>query len=704
MPHQLIYTSAPRGLVAGRSGHCTVARSASLREALILQLEKFCYYQHLSLSGGQDRPIFASRIVDLRGARFHVLSRIQDAGLDFTGRTNFVAHHLVFAPEELHQSPTPPVILRDWPGWATSWTKEPQLLEHEDWSTLTALAGKTSLPAQTWQRVTGVAVNAFGLLETRPGASFLVDDQPDETVLQLFAESMELLEVRDPRRDFRIAAWQYTFTTSMQEQDNPADFRWRCIHSDNPAASRFTPPDCRPLSSIRSTKYTAEETALAGTGRQSPRFVTDPRDASIKEGEIAQFQARAEGIPNPAYQWFSLDRAGNTKALPGETGPELLVSNAPLGVSRYLVRATNSAGEATSIVATLSVEQKLRVTQPLAGADIASRDPASAGASYLRSEEEIERQRKRLQAERAEELFQKQQLRNRALFGILIVALIVAVGAFAWKKRTSRKSEKPTVVSKEETNPDTNKSMPQTLTDAATELGSDARSNAPHAPSQATGNKPASIQLKAEPEPTVNSLRRDNPRLPNGWTSEAIGALGYRDTSFVPNRFHLQTAAEGFFTNADNVLFVFKTNSSSEFRASLIAPTNDLSSLGNSGRGIMVRESCNPNSPFLFIGASSQKIVFAYRDSLAQFHREEFAMPANSQDPLIVRIQQEDNQATAAYCVNRSSDAWSSLPPVPIASTQPLLIGFALYSGSSSNALAAQFVDLTVKNEPAWNR
>ena len=105
-----------------------------MREALMLQLEKFCYYQHLSLSGGQERPIFSYRIVDIRGTRFHVLSRIQDAGLDFTGRTNFIAHHLVFTPEEIRQFPTPPVILRDWPGWVKSWTKEPQLLENEDWS------------------------------------------------------------------------------------------------------------------------------------------------------------------------------------------------------------------------------------------------------------------------------------------------------------------------------------------------------------------------------------------------------------------------------------------------------------------------------------------------------------------------------------------------------------------------------------------
>src|SRR5882724_3878359 len=134
MPLQLIYTSAPRGLVAGRSGHCTVARSAEMGESLMLRLEQFSYYHHLSLTGGQERPIFTGRLVEIRGARFHVLSRIQDAGLDFTGRTNFIAHHLAFTPDEIRQLPVPAVILRDWPGWVKSWTQEPRMLTNEDWS------------------------------------------------------------------------------------------------------------------------------------------------------------------------------------------------------------------------------------------------------------------------------------------------------------------------------------------------------------------------------------------------------------------------------------------------------------------------------------------------------------------------------------------------------------------------------------------
>jgi hypothetical protein len=358
MPLQLIYTSAPRGVVAGRSGYCTVARSATLRESVMLQLEKWSHYQHLSLSGGQDRPIHCCRIIDVRGTRYHVLSRIQDAGLDFTGRTNFVAHHLVFTPEEVREFPSPAVILSNWTGWAKSWSQEPQILDTEDWSSLKALHQIGLLPAARWQRLTGDSANGYGLLDCRSGIVLRVDGVSAEDVLGLMGESLELLELRDPSHDFRATGWQYTFTTSLQEQDNPADFRWRCFHSDNPAAARFTGQDCLELIKVRPIRVTEVEASLAGMGRQLPRFIEQPKKTKCFFAETARFKAVAEGVPPPTYQWFSVDRNNNGKELPGEIDSELLISSAQLGVSRYVVRITNSAGEETSEVAELSCERR----------------------------------------------------------------------------------------------------------------------------------------------------------------------------------------------------------------------------------------------------------------------------------------------------------------------------------------------------------
>jgi hypothetical protein len=450
MPQQLIYTSAPRGVVAGRSGHCTVARSAALREALMLQLEKLSYYQHLSLSGGQERPIYSCRVVDIRGSRYHVLSRIQDAGLDFTGRTNFLAHHLVFTPEEVRQFPSAPVILRGWSGWVKSWSKEPQLLENEDWSGLTTLAATVSVPAKIWQQLTGDAINGFGLLEARTGIAFRVDNVAEDQILALFAESLELLELRDARQDFRASAWQYTFTTSMQEQDNPADFRWRCLHSDNPASNRFAGPDCRPLSEVRALRVTTEETTFARSGRQPPRFTVQPQNIRSTEGETARLYAKAEGVPAPAYQWFSVDRAGNGQIIASGTAAELLVQNPPLGLSRYVVRASNSQGEVTSEVATLSVEQKLRLSQP--SLPSAARSPTRPAApSYVKSADDIDRQRRRIEAEQAEAQFKRGLRRKKILaVGGVILVLAFLAGAFWWQN--NRRQQLPVQSRTETTN------------------------------------------------------------------------------------------------------------------------------------------------------------------------------------------------------------------------------------------------------------
>ena len=128
---------------------------------------------------------------------------------------------------------------------------------------------------------------------------------------------------------------------------------------------------------------------LAGKPRN---LLREPQDSRITEGESAHFTAKAEGVPNPNYQWFSVDRANNGQVLPGETKPELIVSNPVLGISRYVVSATNSAGNAQSRVATISVEQKLKLAQLKSDAGTRT---AAKGVSYQKTAEEIERDRER---------------------------------------------------------------------------------------------------------------------------------------------------------------------------------------------------------------------------------------------------------------------------------------------------------------------
>ncbi len=657
-----------------------------MREALMLQLEKWSYYQHLSLSGGQERPIYSCRVIDIRGSRYHVLSRIQDAGLDFTGRTNFLAHHLVFTPEEIRQLPSPPIILRDWTGWVKSWAKEPELLENEDWSALTKLAASVSVPAKDWQQLTGDAGSGYGLLESRVGIAFRVDNLTDDRILGLFAESLELLELRDPRHDFRATAWQYTFTTSMQEQDNPADFRWRCLHSDNPASNRFAGPDCRQLSDVRAARVTNEETMFARSGRQPPRFVIQPQNVRSTEGETAKLHAKAEGVPSPSYQWFTVDRAGNGQIIASGTDAELSVQNPPLGLTRYVVRASNSQGDVTSEVVTLSVEQKLRLSQARPASDIQS-VARSTAPSYVRSADDIDRQRRRIEAEKAQEQFQR-RLRRKKTLAICgaILAITVIGGLLLWKQRGQNLGGKVIQATNQ------------------VSFGETATANPPRQANQT--NEPAKQQLNETP-PVANTVRESQSTkpqesrppegfgLPAGWAQILVGTVTNYRAECVdekpPLRFDLAAAALGFLTNSDNVLFVCRTNPGQEFKATLLKLGADSP---ESRTGIMLRESQKTNSAFLFVGASPRKIFAYHRDAKGTFSSHEAEIPKGAEgSPLILKFDQKDGQFTAAYTFN--SKVWSGIPGFVISAKAETLVGFAISSGSIAERATARVVEVS---------
>ncbi|HWD94080.1 MAG TPA: hypothetical protein VG938_17240 [Verrucomicrobiae bacterium] len=681
MPQQLIYTSAPRGVVAGRSGHCTVARSAVMREALMLQLEKLSYYQHLSLSGGQERPIHCCRLLDIRGSRYHVLTRIQDAGLDFTGRTNFVAHHLVFAPEEVRQFASPPIILREWSGWAGSWGKEPELFNLEDWSSLAALADGARVPASHWQQATGDAINGYGLLEARAGSVFRADGMTDELVLALFAESLELLDLRDQRRDFRASAWQYTFTTSMQEQDNPADFRWRCLHSDNPAANRFAGPDCRALSEMRASRVTNEEAIFARSGRQPPRFVLPPQNISGVAGETVRFRVKAEGVPTPAYQWFTVDRAGNRQPVAEAAGEELVVQNPPLGVTRYAVRASNSQGETNSEVVTLSVEQKGRGPRLRPPVETPAK-PASG--PHVRTEDEIEQQRQRLEADQQNRPVKKWPF---FIFGILF--LIGIAGIIALLRRGSEKTAGIATVQRHGTNVELSNLRPvqePTSKEVAKELPLSDRAETNDAIMTFSGATSGVADRASAP------LSDNIARLPAPWAARRIGNIPGATWAAAENGdFVVHGAGQNIDKMSDNFFFVQRSASGSmDFISRLKSAGREIASR----QGIMVRESIKADASFAFIGLSQTRIFWVHRDNSSnscQFTDVPIAPP-----PVYLRLTKRTNSVCGAYSTNGTHWTWLGTNQITVPD-QNYLIGLAVSSGDA-RSVATVFDQVTVKN------
>jgi len=182
MPEQLIFTSAPRGLKAGSGGYCTVAQSRNLRDGLILPLEQLSYYSHLALPGQESlakNPIIcAYRKLTLTGTEYRILTRIVDAGADHTGRSNYLAHHLIFE-NDWRNIPSPAVIFKSWQCWHKTWSHPAGYIEEDPTDELKALnAGKPYSP--------------------------------------------EFLEY----------GWQHTFTSFLQAKDAQSQFDWIGVRND----------------------------------------------------------------------------------------------------------------------------------------------------------------------------------------------------------------------------------------------------------------------------------------------------------------------------------------------------------------------------------------------------------------------------------------------------------------------------------------
>lgn len=334
MPWQLIYTSAPRGLLSGQSGFCTVARSGDLREALAQRLEQISSYHYLRVAeaavASRNPTVSAFRILDLRGTKYHVLTRIQPCGLDFTARTNHLAHHLVFQQGELAQLPSPATILQFWGGWLGSWHGEPRLVDDPSLPDIRASA-KPCLPAQTWQQMTGDAGRAAGLLESEyvRGCYLVCPPESEQKVLAMFCETLQLLNING---QFPLRPWRHTFTTFLQGEDNPSDFQWRACQEDTPAHQQALKRSAAliPLAAVR---VPGNSLVKAARGEQKPAAPA-PAAAPPESKLTLQRSAARKSWPvsTELYAPAAPRRAPTGKSARGLTIPVSSASLAAIGV------------------------------------------------------------------------------------------------------------------------------------------------------------------------------------------------------------------------------------------------------------------------------------------------------------------------------------------------------------------------------------
>lgn len=212
MSHQYIHTSAKRGLEPGKSGFCCVARDRSIPLDLIQELERLSRYE--SVTGAISPSILRYETCELRSGTYHILSRIQDSGVDYSKRNNHIAQHLAFLPHEIGFLPDPMTILLCWKGWRKSWNELPRILELEDAFDINELDTKQVISNHP-NEFPDLIVNGITWKRT------LLISAGEELAAAAWIR-LHLLHVTKELK------WEIPFSTYLLSSDNPDTFAWSC--------------------------------------------------------------------------------------------------------------------------------------------------------------------------------------------------------------------------------------------------------------------------------------------------------------------------------------------------------------------------------------------------------------------------------------------------------------------------------------------
>ena len=161
MADQLIFTSAAAGLRPGSRGFTTVAATGGMSPALWSRLEAISSYRlafNISDARASLNPINLAHVRLRVGDRtHHLLSRVAPAPADYSGRSNYLAHHVVLQPSERIDA-GPAAILNQPELMATTWSGPPRELPT---FTLPTDLCSTPAPCVAWRNATaGIAAGA----------------------------------------------------------------------------------------------------------------------------------------------------------------------------------------------------------------------------------------------------------------------------------------------------------------------------------------------------------------------------------------------------------------------------------------------------------------------------------------------------------------------------------------------------------------
>lgn len=231
MVQEIIYTSAEKGLKQGSRGFCTVVSTAGMAINLAERLESMSGYRQAFPMGdprASQNPVCYSHVTTrLAGRTLHVISRVADAGQDYSGRSNKLAHHI--AIESVTGITAGPArILRQSGVIVEQWNGE---VRHVAPRELPSMAVPTDVSLAAWKSATGDHGWAGVVAEqlTSSSAPVNVIFQPGTEVIVLVQEVIDLLPASQ--------RWTVTFCTYFTRLLAGTECQLRFVLNDTPEAA-----------------------------------------------------------------------------------------------------------------------------------------------------------------------------------------------------------------------------------------------------------------------------------------------------------------------------------------------------------------------------------------------------------------------------------------------------------------------------------
>ena len=276
MSQELLYTSSQKGLDPTKRGFCTVLATAGMPSNLSGQLERLSAYKHHFPAGSEEasqNPVALSHVTTrINGRLTSILSRVSDYKLDYSGRSNKLAHHIVLDSSECCDAgpawllKQPGLMRTDWNGECANVPVGPNIPEGQ----------QRPAVCKTWEHVTGDAGHAGQIAEAVQQSSkpiwVIYSLSQMALLLDLLNEVVALLPPEQ--------RWDATFSTFFGQDSPDISCKIRCV-VENSDLARMARSKGIVFSLVNPSPITTPSSmVLLARGSKTPSTVEPPKNES----------------------------------------------------------------------------------------------------------------------------------------------------------------------------------------------------------------------------------------------------------------------------------------------------------------------------------------------------------------------------------------------------------------------------------------